>query len=71
MKHTGVPVGVLPRTGESFYFHLKDNDWPTDYVYESGHSLSVADYIDALLVAGCYPSEFMHKHRDVQCILWR
>ena len=37
---------------------LKDNEWPADYVYEDGHSLTVMDYTDALRVAGCYPSEY-------------
>ena len=57
-EHTGKPVGVLPRTGEKFYFHPKDENWPADYVYENGHSLTVMDYTDALRVAGCYPNEY-------------
>ena len=61
MRHTGIPAGVLPRTGEQFYFHRKDNDWPADYVYEDGTSLTVMDYTDALCVAGVYPAGYGGK----------
>ena len=58
MKHTGKPVGRLSRNGENFFFHPKDEDWPADFVYESGYSLTISDYTDAVHVAGCYPSEY-------------
>jgi len=55
-------LGTL-KNGMPFYFHPKDNDWPDDYVYHNGISLTVQHYREALsIMRYVYPSEYNNRN---------